>query len=88
MKFNKTSGMTIASAALALAVSGTTFVAPTGAAAEEEAKIHCVGVNACKGSSDCKSATNECAGLNDCKGQGFVAMTATQCEKIGGTVEG
>jgi len=88
MKSNTVSGLSIASIALALAVSGTALVAPTGAVASEEANIHCVGVNTCKGNSDCKTASNECAGMNECKGHGFVAMTQTQCEKIGGTVEG
>ena len=85
MKHTTKSGATLAAAALALAVSGSAFVAP--AFAGEEANIHCVGVNTCKGTSDCKTASSECAGLNSCKGQGFVALTETQCTKIGGEVE-
>lgn len=86
MKIESKSGAAIATAALAIAASGATFVAPTAVAAEE-ANIHCVGVNTCKGTSDCKTAENACAGMNVCKGHGFVSMTKTQCEKIGGTVE-
>ncbi len=88
MKMSVKTGSTIASAALALAVSGTTFVAPAAAASDDEAKVHCVGVNACKGMSDCKTASNDCAGMNSCKGHGFVGLTASQCEKVGGKVEG
>ncbi|MFQ5458662.1 MAG: hypothetical protein ACE5FC_09490 [Myxococcota bacterium] len=43
-------------------------------------KIHCDGVNACKGQSECKTATNDCAGQNACKGKGFVAMTQEECD--------
>jgi hypothetical protein len=46
----------------------------------EAEKIHCDGVNACKGHSDCQTATNDCAGKNDCKGKGFVAMTQEECD--------
>jgi uncharacterized membrane protein len=87
MKFHAKSGAAIASAALALAVSGVTMTAATTAIAGEEAKVHCVGVNTCQGTSDCATASNSCAGQNSCKGQGFVSMTKSQCEKIGGTVE-
>ena len=51
--------------------------AAAGAAAE---KIHCEGVNACKGQSECKTATNDCSGLNACKGKGFVSMTQEECD--------
>ena len=43
-------------------------------------KIHCEGVNACKGKGECKTASNECGGLNSCKGKGWVSMTAEECE--------
>ena len=55
-------------------------------AGEKVAKIHCEGVNECKGHGGCKSAQNACAGQNGCKGQGFEEMTATDCEAKGGTV--
>jgi len=59
----------------------------TGSApADQTAKVHCQGVNACKGKSGCRTAHNACAGQNGCKGQGFVDMTAQQCEAEGGTV--
>ncbi|OAO09531.1 hypothetical protein A8B76_22640 [Roseovarius indicus] len=60
--------------------------APTAAAADE-AKIHCMGVNTCAGTSDCATASNSCAGQNSCKGQGFLSMTKAECDEAGGTVE-
>ena len=46
----------------------------------EAEKIHCEGVNGCKGQSDCATATHDCAGKNDCKGKGFVSMTQEECD--------
>ena len=46
----------------------------------EAEKIHCDGVNACKGQSECKTASNDCAGLNACKGKGYVSMTQEECD--------
>ena len=83
MKLTAKSGATLAAAAGALLLSNV-FVAPVAVAAE--ADIKCVGVNACKGNSSCKSATNSCKGLNSCKGQGFVALTEAQCTQVGGKV--
>ena len=47
----------------------------------------CIGGNACKGQSACKTANSQCAGQNDCKGQGFTITTAEDCEAKGGTFE-
>jgi hypothetical protein len=73
----KASGAAIATAA-ALLFSG---LATGTANAAEEAKVHCNGVNACKGQSACKTAKSECKGMNACKGQGFVEMTQKDCDK-------
>jgi hypothetical protein len=43
-----------------------------------------MGANACKGLSNCKTASSECKGLNACKGQGFVSVSAEECKKLGG----
>jgi hypothetical protein len=72
----KISGTAIASAAALLF--GTTIV---NIASAEEAKVHCEGVNACKGQSACKSAQNSCKGKNSCKGQGFLELTQKECDK-------
>jgi hypothetical protein len=71
--------------ALATAVAGL-FIAGGAHAVRAEGgaeaqKIHCEGVNACKGQSECKSATNDCAGHNACKGKGWVSMTQEECDQ-------
>ena len=82
MKLNKKSGAKIAIAAAMLMASGSPMI---GVANAEEGKVHCMGVNACKGKGACKTAANDCAGMNACKGKGFVAMTAAECKEAGGT---
>ncbi len=90
----KMSGMAIASAAAALFLSGCDG-APTGsdagnavdaASSANEAEIHCVGINACKGHSGCATADSSCKGQNSCKGKGWLPMSETECESEGGTV--
>lgn len=75
------SGSTIAAAAAALLLSGA-VTSPSFAA--DDAKGHCIGANACKGQSACKTAKNECGGQNGCKGQGFLELTKAECDKISG----
>lgn len=54
---------------------------------EKTAKIHCQGVNDCKGKGGCKSTANACAGQNGCKGKGFVDVASEEdCKTKGGTV--
>jgi hypothetical protein len=50
------------------------------AAAADEGKVKCEGVNACKGQSACKSAKNSCKGQNSCKGAGFLELTKAECD--------
>jgi hypothetical protein len=83
MKIDVISGAAIAAAAAALLIAGTAVSAPMQVAVDD-AKGHCVGANACKGKSACKTATSECAGHNACKGKGFVEMTKEECEKVEG----
>ena len=82
MDVKTTSSLTLAAAAAAMFA-----LAPISAGAGE-GTVKCVGGNACKGHSACKTANSECKGHNACKGQGFV-MTATEaaCKEAGGTVE-
>ena len=49
-------------------------------ASADEAKVHCAGVNSCKGQSACKTANNACKGQNSCKGTGFVEMSKADCD--------
>ena len=76
-----------AGAAIALAASGLVFSTAVMADDAKDAKVHCAGINSCKGQTACKSANNDCKGQNSCKGQGW-APTATEqeCTDQGGTV--
>ena len=69
--------------------------AGTAAPAGEKAKDSCKGKDGCKGKdakdsckghNDCKTAANACKGHGECKGQGFVALPASTCSNIGGSV--
>ncbi|MEO7814542.1 MAG: hypothetical protein ABIR87_03760 [Sphingomicrobium sp.] len=80
------SGVSIAATAALLALSALTPTAPA-LASHHAAKVHCYGVNTCKGTSDCKTAKNDCKGLNDCKGHGFKELTAQQCTTAGGSLK-
>lgn len=82
----KTVGVTLATAAAALFISGAAMTAaPTAAKADG---VKCVGINACKGQGSCKTAKNDCKGHNACKGQGWVSTaSAKECMDKGGTVQ-
>jgi hypothetical protein len=53
----------------------------TAVQAADEAPVKCEGGNACKGKSECATATNGCAGQNGCKGKGYVMLPKAACEK-------
>ena len=50
-------------------------------------KVHCYGINACKGKSDCHTAKNSCSGKNSCKGQGWKLLGQEECKTKGGTIK-
>jgi hypothetical protein len=53
----------------------------------QAAGVKCVGANACKGQSACKTAASACKGMNACKGQGWVeSKDKDACTKSGGKV--
>lgn len=81
MKVSVRSGATIAVAAAALILAG---ALPGPASAAEPGQGHYMGANACKGKSDCKTASSECKGLNACKGKGYLTMTKEECAKVEG----
>ncbi|MEP7099991.1 MAG: hypothetical protein ABI781_05750, partial [Burkholderiales bacterium] len=54
------SGAAIATAAAALFSMGATL--STTVQAADEMTVQCVGINSCKGTSDCKTAKSECKG--------------------------
>jgi hypothetical protein len=74
MSARRTTGAALATAAAMLFTS-----VGISTAHAEDAKIHCMGVNGCKGQSACKTAANACKGQNSCKGAGFLELTAKQC---------
>ncbi|MFB0872112.1 MULTISPECIES: hypothetical protein [unclassified Sphingobium] len=79
------SGVSIATTAALLAIATASTTAP--ALAKDEAKlVHCYGVNSCKGTSDCKTASHDCKGLNSCKGDGFKEMSEKACTAAGGSL--
>ena len=75
MNAKKLTGLALATAAAALFVSA----GMTPAFAKEEAKVHCDGVNACKGQSACQSATNAChnAALEAASGNSGTLISST-----------
>ena len=81
----KTSGMVIATAAAALFAAGAVGATP---AAADDAKVHCVGINACKGQGSCKQASHSCKGQNACKGQGWIESSSADCVAKGGMIGG
>ena len=80
------SGLNKGGMLLASAVTGLlTLAAPIGmAGAEEAGKVHCYGVNKCKGTGDCGGKGHSCAGENSCKGKGFLEIDKETCLKIEG----
>ena len=49
--------------------------------------VHCLGVNACKGTGECAvEGKHGCTGQNACKGQGWTSLTKKACKKQKGTV--
>lgn len=84
MQISQKSGLVLAATAAALLLSGAVGT-PAAKAAEQEGK--CIGVNSCKGTSACKSASNECKGHNACKGKGWVKMTKADCDASKGVFE-
>lgn len=87
MKLNSKSGATLAAAAATLFLAGASVSTVSNTAYAAGAIGHCIGANACKGQSACKSGNHDCKGLNACKGQGFVALTKAKCVAAKGKFE-
>lgn len=75
---------TLAAATALVALASLSMTAPARAAGDEPGR--CYGVNSCKGTSLCATASNDCAGLNECKGKGVLVKPASVCLKEGGTL--
>lgn len=84
----KLTGTAIALAAASLFLSNTVLAGDEAGMKKEEGKVHCAGLNSCKGKTACKSASNECKGKNSCKGKGWLpTATKEECQTKGGKVE-
>jgi len=84
MTRKKMTGFLLASTAAALFGTATVAAAAEGTASSAEVK--CMGINACKGTSECATASNACKGHNSCKGQGWVHASKEDCDAKGGKV--
>jgi len=53
-------------------------------------KVHCFGINSCKGKSECAvEGKSGCAGKNSCKGEGWITLaSAKKCVAKKGSVVG
>ena len=87
----KISSVTLASAAAALLFTGCSSPTPkvatdTGVKAKKAvmAQVECTGINSCKGTSECATATSGCKGQNSCKGKGWVKASKAECLSKGG----
>jgi hypothetical protein len=79
--------MTTKGALIAAAVAGLFSTAVPVVASGADKGVRCDGGNACKGKSECHSATRSCAGTNACKGKGWIsAKDEKECKDKGGTV--
>ena len=78
---------TLSKLALATATAALFSGAIAPVAIADGAKVHCAGINSCKGQTKCKTAENACAGQNSCKGKGWIPKaSAKECTDAGGTV--
>lgn len=85
----KKTGMVLAAAVGALFVTSTfASSTTTTTTTTTDTGVKCVGSNACKGQSACKTANNACKGQNSCKGKGYeMVATEKDCTDKGGKVE-
>lgn len=79
MPASKNRRLLIASLASALTIPAAALPAD-----EQPEKVHCYGVNKCKGVGDCGGPGQSCAGSNACKRQGFIDMDKDTCLKLDG----
>ena len=75
---SKATSLLVASAVAGLLAVSTDTVAQ---AADAE-KVHCYGINKCKGTGDCGGKGHSCAGQNACAGQGHINLPKDVCLRI------
>src|SRR5271154_6656970 len=79
--------MTMKGAFVAATVAGLFAAAmPAVVRAAGSDKVHCSGINDCKGKGACKGGASSCKGMNDCKGKGWVETTDKECTTKKGKV--
>ena len=86
-----THASSLAAAAALFALSAAAFAATppagsSGVAVAANDKVHCYGLNSCKGQADCKTSVNSCKGQGSCKGLGFKGTAAAECLTKGGII--
>jgi uncharacterized membrane protein len=79
-------GALIAAAVASLFAARIAIAAEPEGATGEAKKVHCEGVNECKGHGECGGAGHDCAGMNSCKGKGWVTLSEAECKAKGGKV--
>lgn len=85
MKKLSPKSLLIASLAGALSLPVVLAAGSSGSAAQDEGeKVHCYGVNKCKGVGDCGGPGHSCANQNECKRKGYLDMDKELCLKIDG----
>lgn len=82
MPISKSRRILVASLASALALPALALSQEKGAKSGE--KVHCYGVNKCKGTGDCGGPGHSCANQNSCKRQGYIDMDKDTCLRIDG----
>lgn len=84
MTRRKMTGLLLATTAAALF--GTATITAAAEDATVSAEVKCMGINACKGTAECATASNSCKGQNSCKGSGWVHASKSDCDAKGGKV--
>lgn len=81
MDKNIKKGILLAAAAASLLTTG---CAMTDEGDKGPVIIKCIGANACKGQSQCKTSRSACKALNNCRQAGWIATTEFDCKQKGG----
>jgi hypothetical protein len=81
-----TKGALLAIGAAALILSG--CAAAGTKTADSGASVQCVGVNSCKGTSDCKMAGNACKGHGSCKTAAHACKGQNSCKQAASSCKG
>lgn len=89
----KVTGFSMATAAATLLLAGCSTGGGDSASMAKDsganmADVKCSGINSCKGTSACATASSSCKGQNSCKGKGWIKASKSECSAKGGKVVG